>query len=190
MNKWKTVTIIVLAVFLTASIIGGLYWVGEKNDQITQLQAEKAQLSAEKTQWLEVDKPALEEEIAELKKLPVLAPSPLDPSYSALMDFVAQDDTNTLLIPSMAIYGIVFFGRAQEAGIKAYLARVTVADLPQEYWYFTAFNTTDQGLVYIHSFSVFEGVVRLEVGEKYQELNEYPFYFGIDDTILKIEVFE
>ncbi len=201
MNKWKMIVIIVLAVLLVASVSGGIYWVGEKNAQITQLQAEKKQwaevlmpeleqLRADKQQWEEVDKPALEQEIAELEKLPVIAPSPQDPTYSDLMDFVAQDDTNLLILPGFGKYGMVFFARAQEAGIKAYLARVTIVGPPQQYWYFTAFNTTDKGLVYIFPYMTIEGVARLEVGKKYQELNAYPFAFYLDDTILKIELFE
>jgi outer membrane murein-binding lipoprotein Lpp len=190
-------TALVIGMFL---LTGCLVWkseVEERDAQITQLQAQITQLQAEKQQWEEVDKPALEnevttleDELAELQNLRVLTPSPQDPTYSALMDFVAQDETNSLVLGGVETYGMVFLARAKEAGIKAYLVRVTVVGPPQRYWYFTAFNTTDQGLVYIFSFSVFEGEVRLEVGKKYEALNEYPFAFGIDDTILKIELFE
>jgi hypothetical protein len=201
MKEWKMIVIIVLAVFLAASVVGGLLRIGEKNAQITQLQAEKKQwdevlmpeleqLRADKQQWEEIDKPALEKVIAELKNLRVLAPSPKDPTYSALMDFVAQDETNLLILPGFGKYGMVFFARAQEVGIKAYLARVTIVGPPQQYWYFTAFNTTDKGLVYIFPYMGIEGVVKLEVGKKYEALNEYPFVFGLNDTILKIELFE
>jgi hypothetical protein len=151
------------------------------------VQGELDQLRADKQQWEEVDKPALEQEITELKKLPLIAPSSQDPTYSDLMDWIARDQTNTLTFTPMGYYATTLFAFARTAGIKSYLIRITIVGPPQQYWYFTAFNTTDKGLIYILPSEDRE--IALIVGKKVHELVGGPVYVE-DDTILKIESFE
>lgn len=153
----------------------------QAKEDLTACQEAKTQMETENT--------ALNDKIADLEKATTVAPSPQDPSYSALMSFVVRDYTDSLTLPGAGVYGTVFFARAREAGIKSYLTRITIPGPPQQYWYFTGFNTTDRGLIYILPCPGFDGPVILEVGKKYHELNGFSS-FGVDDTILKIELFE
>jgi hypothetical protein len=179
----KSIAIIALmALVITIPLLAGCGGIPEE------VQDELDQLRADKQQWEEVDKPALENEIAELQNLRVLAPSPQDPTYSALMTWIAQDQTNTLTFYPEGYYATTLFAFAREAGIYSYLTKITIADPIQRHWYFTAFNTTDKGVVYIRPAQ--DKVITLQVGKTFHELNDLPPFDGVDDTILKIELFE
>ncbi len=153
------------------------------------VQDELDQLRADKKQWTEVDRPALEKEIAALKNVPVLAPSPQDPTYSDLMDWIARDQTNTLTFTPMGYYATTLFAFARMAGIKLYMVRVTIVGPPQQYWYFCASHTTTTGKELVYLLPSEDREITLVPGKKLHELIGGPEYVQ-DDTILKIELFE
>lgn len=145
--------------------------------QVTRLQSE---LNAKSAQAAEADQ--LKAQIAELQA--ELAEFPKDPSYDELMEFMAQDKTDEAGYDRYKSI-LVFLRNARNAGIQGYVVTIWIKE--GQNWYFTGFNTTDQGWVYLVTPLDLE--VKLEVGEEYHKLNNFD-PFGVDDTIEEIVVFD
>ena len=163
-----------------------------------EVQDELSQLSAEKKQWEEVEKPALEGQIAGLNDQ--LAEVPHDPTYDELMEFMREDRTDTdWYWYNAPDYVQVFLQNAREAGIQGYLVIVSIK--AGRSWFFAGFYCTDRK-DWVFIVPAFDKEVKLEKGKKYHELNGFHFFgkyqelfndspvYEIDDTIMDIVIFD
>ncbi len=105
------------------------------------------------------------------------------PSYDELIEFMREDETEKLEYPGHDMYAQVFLENAEEKGIRGCLVTIRIKE--GQTWFFTGFETTDKGWVYI--LPADDQEVKLEVGKKCNELNNFPDP-GIDDTIVEITI--
>ena len=173
-----------LIVRLTVLMVGILLFTGCVGIP-QEVQDELSQLRAEKKQWEEVEKPALEGQIAGLNDQ--LAEVPHDPTYDELMEFMARDKTNECDFTGHDRYAAVFLNNARnEAGIQGYA--VTIWIMAKQTWFFTGFYCTDRK-DWVFILPAIDQEVKLEKWEKFHEINSFSSSFEGDDTIEYIRIF-
>ena len=162
-------------------LLMGLLLPGCAQGQINEPKAQITELEEENTQ--------LQKEIDEVEaEAPTATTAPGGLSYDELIEFMREDTTNkeTHLVSGMYAHGTyaqIFLGRARENGIEGCLVTIQIEE--GETWFFTGFETTDKGWIYI--LPALDREVKLEVGKKYHELNNFS-PFGVDDTIVEITI--
>ena len=178
----RKVVSIVLAVLLMGLVV--LPGCGVSKAELDECKA----LVAEQTVQIQSQNATIEEQasqIEELKNELAEAPKvPKDPTYMELIEFMWADITDEEEHWGHDSYAQVFLRRAKERGVRGYA--VTIWLKGYESWFFTGFETTDKGWIYI--LPAIDREVKLEVGKKYHVLNDFS-PFGVDDTILKIIIF-
>jgi len=70
-----------------------------------------------------------------------------DPTYDELMEFLDTDNTDKLRYPGHDDYAKIFLENAAIHGIKGHL--VTTLITAAQTWFFTGFETTNRGWIYI-----------------------------------------
>ncbi len=148
----------------------------------------------EKAQANKIDEQAtqLEERDVQIERLKTelaeLPEDPKDPSYSELIRFMEEDQTNKLknLDLDYIRHAQIFLKAAREKDIKGYLVVVWIR--AGYSWFFTGFNTTDKGWIYI--LPVDDTELKLEEGQSVNKLNNTFGPAGVDDTILHIVIFD
>lgn len=156
-----------------------------KDVRIVELEEENAQLQKEIEELLETEIGKTENERAEDSE------APKDPTYMELLEFMWADITNEkeYLVPGTTNqwnhlqYALDFLRNAEAKGIRGYPVTIWIEE--GETWFFTGFETTDKGWVYI--LPAIEREVKLEVDKEYHQLNNFS-PFGVDDTIVEITI--
>ena len=162
--------------------------VGEKELQISELKGELSSKD-DRLNELEAQLANLESELAKLSH---------DPTYDELMEFVAREKAKENWYSNSLNCTQAFLQNAREAAIRGYL--VMIWTKAGGSWPYTAFWVTDRkDWVFILPNTCEE--VKLIKGKKYHELNGFPFFikyqevmnaspfFGVDDTIMRIIIF-
>lgn len=143
--------------------------------QNTTIEEKTAQIEALKTEIVELENERAEDSEA-----------PKDPTYMELLEFMREDETEKMWYEDYPMHDMlarIFLENAREKGIRGYSVTILIGE--GQIWYFTGFETTDKGWIYI--LPAIDREVKLEVGKRYHVLNDFS-PFGVDDTILKITI--
>lgn len=174
---------IALSILIVVLLLVGCGIPQDVQDELHQLRSdvdrlgnEKENCDGEREQLNETVK-SLEAELAESKE------ALRNPTYDELMNFLKEDRTEAIRPPTGGHLDMAhtFLRSASVKGIIGFLVMILIQS--DEVWYFTGFETSDRGTVYI--LPAMDQEVKLVEGQDYAKANKFNIT-RVDTTIVKI----